>query len=90
MMISMWFVLFSTWQSSLVACLTIWVISVITNRRYFHPLSSVPGPFLWAVSGLPILYQQHFKEGNLIHTLTKLHAQYGAPGLQPLKRRHRL
>ena len=69
------------WQLCMAGFLTLWPIYAFISRRYFHPLAKVPGPVLWAVSGLPILYQQHCKEGNLIHILTKLHAKYGAaPG----------
>ncbi|KAK3321501.1 cytochrome P450 [Cercophora scortea] len=50
---------------------------VVIYRRYFHPLSHVPGPFLWSVSGLPIVYHQGIREGQLIHVLPNLHAIYG-------------
>lgn len=49
----------------------------VVRRRYFHPLSHVPGPFLWSVSGLPLFYQQAILEGQLMHVLPELHAIYG-------------
>ncbi|KAK0634554.1 cytochrome P450 [Bombardia bombarda] len=59
------------------AYLVSWIGYVVVLRRYFHPLSHVPGPFLWSVSGLPILYHQAIREGQLMHMLPKLHAIYG-------------
>lgn len=57
----------------LICCLSF----TATRRRYFHPLSHVPGPFLWSISNLPILYHNGIREGQLMHVLPKLHAKYG-------------
>ncbi|KAK3386528.1 cytochrome P450 [Podospora didyma] len=57
--------------------IALYILSVVVYRRYFHPLSHVPGPFLWSVSSLPILYHQGIREGQLMHELPKLHAVYG-------------
>ncbi|KAH8881114.1 cytochrome P450 [Thozetella sp. PMI_491] len=65
------------WSLCATTVLCLWLGYLVASRRYFHPLSHVPGPFLWAVSGLPIFYHQHFREGNLIHALMHLHATYG-------------
>ncbi len=64
---------------ALVAAAALVAIStvVVVYRRYFHPLAKVPGPFLWAVSPLPILYHQGLREGNLVNELFRLHAIYG-------------
>ncbi|KAH8887801.1 cytochrome P450 [Thozetella sp. PMI_491] len=57
--------------------LAFWLVYVVVTRRYFHPLSRVPGPPLWAVSSLPLLYYQGIKEGRVPHMMRKLHATYG-------------
>ncbi|KAK0619599.1 cytochrome P450, partial [Immersiella caudata] len=46
-------------------------------RRYWHPLSHVPGPFVWSISHLPIWHQYVVKGGRLLHALPKLHDRYG-------------
>ncbi|KAK3388048.1 cytochrome P450 [Podospora didyma] len=51
--------------------------SIIIRRRYFHPLSNVPGPFLWSISTLPIWYHQVVRGGRLLHVLPELHKIYG-------------
>ena len=42
---------------------------------YFHPLASIPGPKLWAVSRLP--YINSIFKGTYVHDLRKLHEKYG-------------
>lgn len=42
---------------------------------YFHPLRSIPGPKLWAVSRLP--YIMSMFKGTYVHDLRKLHEKYG-------------
>ncbi|KAM7210371.1 putative cytochrome P450 E-class, group I [Rhypophila decipiens] len=59
------------------ALVLFWVLSTILYRRCFHPLSKVPGPFLWSISTLPIFYHQGLREGQLMHVLPGLHAKYG-------------
>jgi hypothetical protein len=53
------------------------LVYVVVTRRYFHPLSRIPGPPFWAVSGLPLLYYQGIKEGRVPHMMRELHAAYG-------------
>ncbi|KAI9147447.1 Cytochrome P478 monooxygenase [Paramyrothecium foliicola] len=55
----------------------IWGLYVATYRLFFHPLAKIPGPYLWAISGLPLLYHQGIKEGNLVYELPRLHGIYG-------------
>jgi hypothetical protein len=71
------FALPAVWPLYLIAFLTSWLVYVVVSRWYFHPLSKVPGPFLWSISGLPILYHQALREGKLLHELPKLHKTYG-------------
>jgi hypothetical protein len=61
----------------LVASIVLLLGYVFVTRRYFHPLSKVPGPFFWSISGLPMLYHQGIREGKLLHELIKLHEIYG-------------
>lgn len=42
---------------------------------YFHPLSKIPGPFIWSASRLP--YVRSLIRGNLVHDVQKFHARYG-------------
>ncbi|KAJ6786773.1 hypothetical protein PWT90_10764 [Aphanocladium album] len=57
--------------------LLVWIGLITIRRRWFHPLSKIPGPFLWSVSGLPIFYHQVIREGQVMHELPKLHSLYG-------------
>ncbi|KAK0741793.1 cytochrome P450 [Apiosordaria backusii] len=56
---------------------TLYCLYIVVYRRYFHPLSLIPGPFFNAISYLPILYQQGILEGQLLHALERWHAHYG-------------
>ncbi|KAK0670034.1 putative cytochrome P450 E-class, group I [Cercophora samala] len=69
LLVSLWPVVIGLW--------VLYTISVAIHRRYFHPLSSIPGPSFNAISYLPILYQQGILEGQLLHALERWHAQYG-------------
>ncbi|KAM7201232.1 cytochrome P450 [Naviculisporaceae sp. PSN 640] len=57
--------------------LGLFLLYKVVQRRYFHPLSHIPGPFLWSVSTLPIFYHQALREGQLMHVLPSLHNKYG-------------
>ncbi|KAK0718402.1 cytochrome P450 [Lasiosphaeria miniovina] len=51
---------------SLSSCLRSWPsFYTVVGRRYFHPHTHVPGPFLWSVFGLPLPYQQPPWKGSL-------------------------
>jgi hypothetical protein len=69
------------WPLCTAVFLVLWLGYIAVSRRYFHPLSKVPGPFLWSLSSLPILYHQALREGKLIHVLPKLHERYGTVAL---------
>ncbi|KAF2419582.1 putative toxin biosynthesis cytochrome P450 monooxygenase [Tothia fuscella] len=53
----------------------LYLITFAVYRIWFHPLSSFPGPRLWAVCRLPWHYR--LVTGDLPRTLQNLHAQYG-------------
>ncbi|KIA75568.1 cytochrome P450 [Aspergillus ustus] len=61
-------------STTLLAILAYFPVRVIYNL-YFHPLSKVPGPRLWASSRLPFVWS--LIKGTLIDDLHKLHEQYG-------------
>ena len=69
--------LLALWVLYLVVLSTLYAAYLVVYRRCFHPLANVPGPFFWAVSGLPILYHQALREGRLMHELPRLHDTYG-------------
>lgn len=45
-------------------------------RLYFHPLSRIPGPKLFAISGLPLAVDNQFR-GLFNRTVLKFHETYG-------------
>ena len=55
-----------------------WVISLVIYRRFLHPLASIPGPFLAAVTDLYVLKFNVFsRRSQLYLQIEKLHAEYG-------------
>lgn len=62
---------------SLLAFLTWLVIQAIANL-YLHPLSAFPGPPVAAITGLYKAYIDIVAQSSFVHTLEKLHRQYGA------------
>jgi len=52
---------------------TVYVFVVCIYRRYFHPLSKIPGPFLPAVTKL---YQTYYN-GKYFEQVDLLHQKYG-------------
>ncbi|PYH47883.1 cytochrome P450 [Aspergillus saccharolyticus JOP 1030-1] len=46
-------------------------------RLYFHPLSSIPGPKLAAMTSLFEFYHDVIRRGKYIWEIEKMHAQYG-------------
>lgn len=59
--------------SVLVAILVAYIASICVYRRFFHPLSKVPGPFLPAVTKL----YQSFYNRRFYLQIEKLHQRYG-------------
>jgi len=68
---------FGAFPTVAVIFLALWSVYVVIQRRCFHPLSHIPGPALWSISSLPVLYHQGVREGQLMHVLPRLHAKYG-------------
>jgi hypothetical protein len=54
-----------------------YLVILVLYRRYLHPLSHVPGPFLYSVTRLCLWYHNVVREGQLYLELVKLHEQYG-------------
>jgi DNA phosphorothioation-dependent restriction protein DptG len=56
--------------------LALYVLSVAIYRRYFHPLSSFPGPFFASITNLHSCYSVLYrKQGPYF---LQLHEKYGA------------
>lgn len=53
------------------------VVSCIIYNLFWHPLASFPGPFVAAVTPLYKAYIDLVAKSSLVHTLEKLHSQYG-------------
>ncbi|KAJ5090176.1 cytochrome P450 [Penicillium argentinense] len=47
-------------------------------RLWFHPLASVPGPRLAAVSSLWEVWQDVFRDGNMARAISRLHDEYNS------------
>ncbi|KAH8894326.1 cytochrome P450 [Thozetella sp. PMI_491] len=54
-----------------------WIVSVAVYRRWFHPLATVPGPFLPAVTRLYLWYFTIVEEGQFYREIERLHRIYG-------------
>lgn len=66
-------ILITIFFTVLLGCLT-----VVTGKRlFFHPLSSVPGPKLAALSRGYELYYDLIKRGRLPWKIQELHQKYG-------------
>ncbi|VTO93816.1 unnamed protein product [Fusarium graminearum] len=59
----------------LAAALVLFVTGRAIYYVFFHPLSKIPGPKLYAATQLPYLY--HLTRGQWIYRLKELHEQYG-------------
>ncbi|KAJ9149242.1 Trichodiene oxygenase [Pleurostoma richardsiae] len=55
----------------------LWILGTAVYRRYFHPLSKVPGPFLGSLSELYYFYWQYIKNGSLYLQFERLTKEYG-------------
>ena len=58
------------------ACLA-WVAVVIAKRLFFHPLASIPGPRLAALTGWYEFYYDAIKPGRYVFKIQELHEKYG-------------
>jgi hypothetical protein len=61
----------------LLQALVLWAIVLVVYRRYFHPLSKIPGPFLPAVTRLYIWYYSVVQEGQFYKHIERWHETYG-------------
>lgn len=57
--------------------LLLWLTAVVFYRRYCHPLSQVPGPFLPAVTRLYLWYYSVVQEGQFYKHIGRWHEAYG-------------
>ncbi|KAL5319155.1 hypothetical protein ACEPPN_012204 [Leptodophora sp. 'Broadleaf-Isolate-01'] len=53
------------------------LLAIICYRRFFHPLHSVPGPFLPAVTRLYLWYHNVIKDGSYYKKIDEMHVKYG-------------
>jgi hypothetical protein len=61
----------------LIAGPLVYVVCLVVYRRFFHPLSKIPGPFLPAVT---TLYQSYYNREYYLK-VEELHRKYGMPSL---------
>lgn len=61
----------------LLLVLGVWAFGTAVYRRYFHPLSKVPGPFLGSISELYYFYWQFVRNGSLYLQYERLGKEYG-------------
>ncbi|KAK0720967.1 cytochrome P450 [Lasiosphaeris hirsuta] len=67
----------AAWAAYAAQALLVWFVTTIVYRRFFHPLSGIPGPFLPAVTRLYAWYWNVPKDGRLYRKIEELHARYG-------------
>lgn len=56
---------------------SVWIAVVVLQRRYFHPLSKVPGPFFASITDGYVWYYNGIKGGQLFRQIERLHDIYG-------------
>ena len=59
------------------AALLLYCILLTTYRLYFHPLASIPGPKLAAITYWYEYYYDVTKQGSYLWKIIELHRQYG-------------
>ncbi|KFY83897.1 hypothetical protein V500_09804 [Pseudogymnoascus sp. VKM F-4518 (FW-2643)] len=73
--------LYSAWiaiPAYVVSALVIYVTSLVVYRRWFHPLSKVPGPFWASITHFYIVKYNLFSERSQFYLqVEKLHLKYG-------------
>ena len=62
-------------QTALVA-VSIYLLGWVTYCRYFHPLCSIPGPYLASISRAWIVFKT--MTGDMEHTQRALHKKHGS------------
>lgn len=58
-----------------IVTIVLYFLGWIVYCRYFHPLQSIPGPFLASISRVWVVYKTW--SGNMEHTQRALHNKYG-------------
>ncbi|KAL1963324.1 hypothetical protein VTN77DRAFT_8445 [Rasamsonia byssochlamydoides] len=54
-----------------------WIVYRILKNCFWHPLASFPGPRIAAITHLYRVYIDCVAKSSFVHTLERLHAQYG-------------
>jgi hypothetical protein len=57
--------------------IAVYWVYVVGFNLFWHPLAAFPGPPLAAISTLYKAYIDLVSKSSFVHTLEKLHAQYG-------------
>jgi hypothetical protein len=65
------------WVGLFAAVSAVAIVSVTAYRLFFHPLASVPGPALAAVTRLYAFYFNIIKGGTFYLEIERLHKVYG-------------
>jgi hypothetical protein len=60
------------------------LFAIICYRRFFHPLCTIPGPFLSAVTRLYLWYHNIIKDGSYYKKIEEMHVKYGTRPLSGL------
>lgn len=55
----------------------LWRMLIITQRLFFHPLSSFPGPKIAGASTVYRMYYSIWKDGEMVAQIKRLHERYG-------------
>jgi hypothetical protein len=76
--------LLAHWHELLSGLLIIYVVSLLWkafDRLYLHPLASVPGPRLAAITSLYGFYYNYIQDGTYSKRFAELHKKYGTKAL---------
>ncbi|KAK7420830.1 hypothetical protein QQZ08_010231 [Neonectria magnoliae] len=65
------------WRVATVGGGVLYVVTKVLYRRLFHPLASIPGPFMPAVTRLYAWYYNVPMEGKFYKEIERLHSIYG-------------
>lgn len=61
-----------------VATIVLWISSLVVYRRWFHPLSKIPGPFFASITHFYIVKFNLFSGRSQFYLqIEKLHQKYG-------------